>query len=91
MSQRAFEKFKGGTGRRKMTLFLAVYISLIIATFISTINDFGDYDNTPKQIYDNNSCNMFGAVLLWIFGLIVNPLYYIAVFVWWVVHVGRKD
>lgn len=73
------------------SLLIIGYVALIISMFFSTINDFGDYANTPRQIYDSNNCNMFGAVLLWLFAFITNPLYYITVFAWWVLHVGRRD
>ena len=74
-----------------MKLLLIGYIAIIIVTFLATIKDFGCYAHTPKQVYEINNCNMFGSFLLWLFGLVINPLYYISVFVWWVLHVGRKD
>lgn len=74
-----------------MKLLLIGYIAIIIVTFFATIKDFGCYAHTPKQVYEINNCNMFGSFLLWLLGLVTNPLYYIAIFVWWVFHVGRKD
>ena len=74
-----------------MKLLLIGYIAVIIVTFFATIKDFGCYARTPRQVYEISNCNMLGAVLLWLFAFITNPLYYIAVFVWWVLHVGRKD
>jgi len=72
-------------------LLLIGYIVVITVTFFATIKDFGCYAHTPRQVYEINNCNMFGSTLLWLFSFITNPLYYIAVFVWRVLHVGRKD
>lgn len=74
-----------------MKLLLIGYITVIIVMFFATIKDFGCYAHTPRQVYEINNCNMFGSFLLWLLGLVTNPLYYIAVFVWWVLHVGRRD
>ena len=74
-----------------MKLLLIGYIAIIIVMFFSTIKEFGCYAHTPIQIYEISNCNMFGAVLLWLLGFVTNPLYYIAVFIWWALHVGRKD
>ena len=64
-----------------MKLVLIGYIAIIIVMFFATIKDFGCYAHTPKQVPEINTCNMFGAVILWIFALITNPLYFIAVFI----------
>ena len=74
-----------------MKLLLIGYITVIIVMFFATIKDFGCYAHTPRQVYEINNCNMFCSFLLWLLGLVTNPLYYIAVIVWWVLHVGRKD
>lgn len=74
-----------------MKLVLVGYIALIVVMFFATIKDFGCYAHTPKQIYEINNCNMFGAFFLWIFELVSNPLYFVAVFLWWIFHVGRKE
>lgn len=70
-----------------MKLLLIGYITVIIVMFFATIKDFGCYAHTPRQVYEINNCNMFGAFLLWIFSFVTNPLYYIAVFVWWALRV----
>lgn len=75
-----------------MGLIICFYILLILGIGISSI--FEDFDSmavTPKEIYDSNNINMFGCVIVFIIGFILNPLFYIAHFIHWLFHVGRKD
>lgn len=75
-----------------MGLIICFYILLILGIGVSSI--FGDFDDmavTPKEIYDSNDINMFGCVIVFIIGFILNPLFYIAHFIHWLFHVGRKD
>lgn len=75
-----------------MELIICFYILLILGVGVSSI--FRDFDSvavTPKEIYDSNNMNMFGCVIVFIIGFILNPLYYIAHFIHWLFHVGRKD
>lgn len=75
-----------------MGLIACFYILSILGTGMSSI--FGDFDGmsvTPKEIYDSNDMNMFGCVIVFIIGFILNPLFYIAHFIHWLFHVGRKD
>lgn len=74
-----------------MKLLLFGYIALIVVMFFATIKDFGCYAHTPKEIYEVNDCNMFGAVCLWLIAFATNPLYFVSVFIWWIFHIGRKD
>lgn len=70
---------------------IIIYLAIIIGTFLYTIKDFGDYSVTPKQIYETNTMNMFRCVLISILFFVTNPLYDIAVFIYWIFHVGKKD
>ena len=75
-----------------MGLIICFYILLIIG--IGVLSIFGDFDDmvvTPKEIYDSNDINMFGCVIVFIICFILNPLFYIAHFIHWLFHVGRKD
>lgn len=75
-----------------MGLIICFYILLILGIGISSI--FEDFDSmavTPKEIYDSNNINMFGCVIVFIIGFILNPLFYISHFIHWLFHVGRKD
>lgn len=72
-------------------MILYVYLFVIAATFLSTIGDFSDMAITPRQIYDCTNINMFGCVLIFIFAFILNPLSYVAYFLYWIFHVGRKN
>lgn len=73
-----------------MELFLLIYLVFIVVMFLSTINDFDCIAITPKQIYEFHDLNMFGCVVLFIFLLVLNPLFYAAHFLYWIFHVGRK-
>ncbi len=69
--------------------FLLVYVSIIIAMFIVTIKDFENVAVTPKEIYESNDLNMFGCVVIFVIMFLVNPLFFIAHFIYWVFHVGN--
>ena len=74
-----------------MELFLKIYIIFIIVTFISTISEFDSYAATPQEIYECNNFNMFACILLFLFLLVINPLFCIAKFLYFIFHVGRKN
>ena len=75
-----------------MGLIICFYILLILGIGVSSIfEDFDDIAVTPKEIYDSNDINMFGCVIVFIICFILNPLFYIAHFIHWLFHVGRKD
>lgn len=69
--------------------FLLVYVSIIIAMFIVTIKNFENVAVTPKEIYESNDLNMFGCVVIFVIMFLVNPLFFIAHFIYWVFHVGN--
>ena len=74
-----------------MKLILLFYSIFVVVAFFNTISDFGNVAVTPRQIYECNNLNMFACVLLFIIAFIVNPLFYVAHFLYWIFHVGRKD
>lgn len=75
-----------------MRLIICFYILLILGMGVwSIFEDFDDMAVTPKEIYDSNNINMFGNVIVFIICFILNPLFYIAHFILWLFHVGRKD
>ncbi len=69
--------------------FLLVYVSIVIAMFIVTIKDFENVAVTPKEIYESNDLNMFGCVVIFVIMFLVNPLFFIAHFIYLVFHVGN--
>lgn len=74
-----------------MKTILILYVIFIITTFVYSIMDFYGCPHTPKDVYESNNCNMFGAVFLWIIAFVLDPLFYVAVFLWWIFHVGIND
>ena len=75
-----------------MGLIIYFYILSILGIGVSSIFEyFDDMAVTPKEIYDSNDINMFGCVIVFIICFILNPLFYIAHFIHWLFHVGRKD
>lgn len=74
-----------------MKTFLFIYLLFVVAIFLGTIKDFDSMAITPRQIYECNNMNMFGCVVLFMASLMINPLFYIAHFLYWIFHVGRKD
>ena len=74
-----------------MKLILLIYVIYVVLIFCNTISDFGNVAVTPRQIYECNNLNMFGCIVLFIFGFILNPLFVVAHFLYWIFHVGRKN
>lgn len=75
-----------------MELIVCFYILLILGMGVSSM--FGDFDGmavTPKEIYDSNNINMFGCIIVFMICFILNPLFYIAHFIYWLFHVERKN
>lgn len=73
-----------------MNVYIFLYVVFAVSTFFCTIIDFDNVAVTPKQIYECNNFNMFGCVVIFIVGFILNPLFYIAHFIYWAFHLGGK-
>ncbi len=74
-----------------MKTILFIYLIFIVGAFLGTIKDFGCMTMNPKQIYECNNINMFACVCLYIVALILNPLFFLVHFLYWIFHIGRKD
>ncbi len=74
-----------------MREILLIYLMVIMVFFLATIKDFWNMAVTPKQLYERSNFNMFGAVLLYIFVFVFDPLFFTAHFLYWIFHAGRKD
>lgn len=74
-----------------MKIILFIYTMYTAVMLLNTIKYFDDVAITPKQIYECSNLNMFACVLLFIIVFIVNPLFYVAHFLYWIFHVGRND
>ena len=72
-----------------MKVFVIIYLCFIVTVFLVTIKDFDSMADTPKELYEINDFNMFAAVILFCIMLVLNPLFYITKFLWWLFHVGR--
>ncbi len=70
--------------------FLIIYVSIIIGMFIVTIKDFDNVAVTPKEIYECNNFNMFACVIVFIIMFLVNPLFFVAHFLYWLFHVEKN-
>jgi hypothetical protein len=44
---------------------------------------------SPKSIYDNTHLNHFGAFMIWLLLFLLNPIFYISYFIYWLITVGR--
>ena len=72
-----------------MNIFVIIYLCIVISAFLLTIKDFGCFACTPKEIYECNNINMFGAVLIFVVAFLLNPILFILKFLWWIFHFGR--
>lgn len=75
-----------------MEVFLLVYlfITLMISIVVFCLYTPTDYYLCPISIYEDSELNIFGALLVFIFLLMIIPFYYVAIFIYWICHVGRK-
>lgn len=73
-----------------MKSFLSIYLCIIVALFLMRIEDFNSVACTPKEIYDCNNCNMFTCILISIVWFVLNPLLFVARFLYWITHIGRE-
>lgn len=64
---------------------LAVFI-MWIAVFVSTIKDliYNAVPLTPKAIFEESDLNFPNAVFLWMVMFLLNPIFFIASFLRWV-------
>ena len=78
-------------GEKGVIVLLIWYLGIVIILFTSTVGNMDDYANTPKDIYESSTFNMFGCTIQFIFMVIFNPILYICKFVYWIFHAGRDD
>lgn len=74
-------------------IFLLIYfIFIFISCFLFLVEEAKGvgFSITPRDIYDSNDFNMFGAWCVFVIFLMVNPLYILLKFLYWMFHVGRK-
>lgn len=71
--------------------FLLMYGIFVFAVFLATIKDLHNTACTPKEIYEINDCNMFACVLLFLVWVVLNPLFCVARFLYWIFHIGREE
>ena len=72
-------------------IFIVIVWAWIVIFFATGSFRIHEYAKTPKEIYKINNFNMFAAILLWAVTLILNPIFYICTFLYWLMHIGRKD
>lgn len=77
--------------RMEMKLFLMIYVVCVVGTFLTTISDYDNVTITPIEIYEGSDLNIIACILIFIISLLLNPLFYIAHFIDWLFHVGRKE
>ncbi len=74
-----------------MGYLLLMYGIFVFAVFLATIKDLHNVACTPKQIYEINNLNMFACVLLFLVLVVLNPLFCVVRFLYWIFHIGREE
>lgn len=75
-----------------MVILIVSYFILIIVMFVKALKEDGpDEVINPKKIYEETDLNMFGSTIVWLLLLILDPIYFILKFLYWIFHVGRSD
>lgn len=70
-------------------VLIAIYIATVIVFFVVSVPDIHDCPSTPRQVYESGNLNMFGSAVVWIIVVILDPLLFVAKFIYWIFHVGR--
>lgn len=73
-----------------MELLIIMIIAIWLVCLFMTLAKFDEMAWTPASVYECNNVNWFGAILLWLFFVAINPLGCIVRFLWFIFHVGRK-
>ena len=73
-----------------LLVFIILSSIVSVVVFISALNENMIYYGCPTYIYDHSNFNIFGTILLFLFFLILVPVYYLMWFVYWICHVGRS-
>lgn len=83
-------------------LFIWVIAGIMLNGIISWFHNEGETIwITPANVYRDTELNWFGSLFVYMIMFIINPLWYIAKlvgwilfwicnFIWWILHVGRK-
>lgn len=75
----------------KELIFLA-YVLYSIAMFLVTLKNYHDYTFTLKDLQEvNDDLNAIGIGLLYLLGIITNPLFFVVHFIDWLIHVKKED
>lgn len=72
-----------------MIELMILWLATSITVFLIIFTGYSIYYGTPNYFYQNSKMNKFGCWLLTILFFAICPWYYIAVFVYWICHIGR--
>lgn len=63
---------------------------MLIAIHHSDDPDTSEWLGSPKYLYDNSKLNIVGVILTTVVLIILLPIYYGYLLLYWIFHVGRK-
>ena len=72
-------------------MILLAYVFIVFAFLFMSLADDLEIPKTPADIYENTKLNRTSCVIVYILWVIVNPLSLFLCFIWYLMHVGRKD
>lgn len=74
-----------------MSIIIRIYLIIIVVVFIGNIKYFNDMAATPLQLYECNNLNWIGIILLYLFVLIFDPIFFLLRLLRWLITFGRKE
>lgn len=81
-----------------MISVIAVWSFFNAATLVSLfwdcdemIDNFKEYRQCPRDLYDNTKLNWFGVIVAFLGLFLLFPVYYLLLGLYWLFHVGRKE
>lgn len=76
-----------------MKIVLVIYLAFVVFMGLVTLKDICSgigFAKTPMDIYDLTYFNWVGAWLSYLLFIIMDPLYFIGLIIYYLVHAGRK-
>ena len=71
---------------------LIIYAIIVFTMFCLTVSlDPDELIKTPAEMYDRTKFNMPTCIILYCLWVVFNPLSLFLCFIWYLMHVGRKD
>lgn len=77
-----------------MKIALIIYLAFVVFMGLVTLKDICSgigFVKTPMDIYDSTCFNLVGAWLFYLLFIVLDPLYFIGIIIYYLFHAGRRE